>query len=67
MFTPINLPALDAARAFLKAGAALETPDLSCMDKDGLCAMLLMCGMSSDPSDRAFAKACRDELARRKD
>lgn len=51
----------------IMAAAAIETPDLSHMDKDGLCALLLTCGMSNDPSDRAFAKACRDELARRKD
>ena len=44
----------------------VEAPDLSGMDSDGLCAMLLMCGRSSDPTDRAFAKACRDELAKRK-
>jgi len=27
---------------------------------------MLACGMSNDPTDKAFAKACRDELAKRK-
>ncbi|MES2973340.1 MAG: hypothetical protein V4757_07010 [Pseudomonadota bacterium] len=43
-----------------------EAPDLSDMSTDDLCAMMLACGMSNDRSDRDFAKACRDELARRK-
>lgn len=51
----------------IMAAAAIEAPDLSHMDKNDLCALLLACGMSDDPSDRVFAKACRDELARRKD
>lgn len=51
----------------IMAAAALEAPDVSHMTKDDLCALLLTCGMSNDPSDRVFAKACRDELARRKD
>lgn len=51
----------------IMAAASIDPPDLSHMDKRDLCALLLECGMSNDPSDRAFAKACRDELARRKD
>lgn len=43
-----------------------EQPDLSDMSSDDLCAMMLGCGMSNDPSDQAFVKACRDELAKRK-
>ena len=43
-----------------------EAPDLSDMSNDDLCAMMLACGMSGDPSDAAFVKACRDELAKRK-
>jgi hypothetical protein len=43
-----------------------ETPDLSDVPTDDLAGLLLACAMSNDPSDRAFAKACRDEIARRK-
>lgn len=44
----------------------VEAPDLSGMDNDTLCAMLILCGRSDDPTDKAFAKACRDQLAKRK-
>jgi len=43
-----------------------ETPDLSMMSNDDICALMLATGMSNDPSDKAFCKACRDELAKRK-
>jgi len=43
-----------------------QAPDLSHMSNDDLCALMLACGLSNDPSDRAFVKACRDELAKRK-
>jgi hypothetical protein len=51
----------------IMAAAAIEAPDVSHMSKNDLCILLFACGLSNDPSDRAFAKACRDELARRKD
>lgn len=43
-----------------------ETPDLSGVPTGDLPALLIACAMSNDPSDKAFAKACRDEIARRK-
>jgi hypothetical protein len=41
-------------------------PDLSHMSTDDLCQLLLMTGASHFPTDKAFAKACRDEIAKRK-
>jgi hypothetical protein len=41
-------------------------PDLSHMSTDDLCQLLIMTGASHEPTDRAFAKACRDEIAKRK-
>jgi len=41
-------------------------PDLSHLSITEVCALMLQCGMSEDKSDRDFANACRDELARRK-
>jgi len=41
-------------------------PDLSDMSTDDLCDLMLACWMSNDKSDRVFAKACRDEIAKRK-
>ena len=43
-----------------------EAPDLSMMSNDDLCSLMLATGMSNDPSDKAFCRACRDELAKRK-
>ena len=43
-----------------------ERPDLSDMTTDDLCGLMLACGLSDDESDKAFAKACRDEIAKRK-
>ena len=40
--------------------------DLSDMPTPDLCNLLLACGMSNDPSDRMFVRACRDELTKRK-
>ena len=44
----------------------LPPPDLSDTPKNDLCALMLACGMSNDPSDKMFVRACRDELAKRK-
>jgi hypothetical protein len=44
----------------------MEKPDLGYMSTADLVELMLACGMSSDPSDKEFAKACRDEIARRK-
>lgn len=44
----------------------LLPPDLSDTPTNDLCALMLVCGMSNDPSDKMFVKACRDELAKRK-
>lgn len=44
----------------------LTPPDLSDMSTIELCALMMACGMSNDPSDKAFVKACREELAKRK-
>ena len=43
-----------------------ETPDLSGASDADLCRLMFVTGLSNDPSDKAFCKACRDELARRK-
>ena len=43
-----------------------EAPDLSDMPINDLCGLMLACSMSKDKSDQLFAKACRDEIARRK-
>lgn len=43
-----------------------EMPDVSMMSDIDLIEMILACGMSSDKSDRAFAKVCVTELAKRK-
>lgn len=43
-----------------------EAPDLSHTSTDDLCDMMLLCGKSEDPSDKAFVRFCRDEIARRK-
>lgn len=43
-----------------------EAPDLSFMTTADLVALMGECGQSPEPSDQAFAKACRDEIARRK-
>ena len=43
-----------------------EAPDLTSMSSDDLCTFMIACGMCEDPSDKAFVKACRDELAQRK-
>lgn len=43
----------------------LLPPDLSDTPTPDLCALMMACGMSKDPSDKMFAKACRDELAKR--
>lgn len=39
---------------------------LSSLSVNDICAMMLACGMSNDKSDRAFAKECALELAKRK-
>lgn len=44
----------------------LLPPDLSDTPTQDLCALMMTCGLSDDPSDQMFAKACRDELAKRK-
>jgi hypothetical protein len=43
-----------------------EKPDLSATSAADLVALMTACGLSPDPSDQEFARACRDELARRK-
>lgn len=43
-----------------------EPPDLSETPTQDLCGLMLACSLSNDPTDKAFAKACRDEIARRK-
>jgi hypothetical protein len=43
-----------------------QQPDLSHMSIPDLIAMASECIGSPDESDREFAKACRDELAKRK-
>lgn len=43
-----------------------ESPDLSDMPTDDLVALMCGCSYSHDPSDKSFAKACRDEIAKRK-
>ena len=45
---------------------AFEPPDFSETSTDDLCGMMLACGASEDESDKMFAKACRDEIAKRK-
>lgn len=49
-----------------RARDSFELPDLSDMPELDLVMLMGQCGRSNDPSDKAFAKACRDELARRK-
>lgn len=44
----------------------MDRPDLTQTSTDDIVVMLMTCGLSRDPDDQAFAKACRDELARRK-
>jgi len=44
----------------------LLPPDLSHTPTQDLCMLMMDCSMSDDPSDKMFAKACRDELAKRK-
>jgi len=44
-----------------------EAPDLSDMPVSDLVPLMLACSMSNDKSDQAFARACRDEIARKKD
>lgn len=44
----------------------IETPDLADIPESDLCALMMACSMSDDPTNKAFAKACRDELAKRK-
>lgn len=46
--------------------ADYQPPDLSHMSTDDLCHLLLMTGGSDHPTDKAFAKQCRDEIAKRK-
>lgn len=41
-------------------------PMLDHMSTADLVAMMGECARSDDPSDQAFAKSCRDEIARRK-
>jgi hypothetical protein len=41
-------------------------PALREMTNFELVMLMGQCGKSDDPSDKAFAKACRDELASRK-
>jgi len=48
------------------ADQKLEAPELDHMSTHDLCWLMLACGLSEDPSDKAFVKACRDELAKRK-
>lgn len=43
-----------------------EAPDLSHMTTDELCQLMIVCAMSNEQSDRDFAKACKDEIAKRK-
>ena len=43
-----------------------EAPDLSFMSAADLVTLMGECGRSDDSSDKAFAKACRDELSKRK-
>lgn len=43
----------------------MEQPDLSHMPTPELVMLMAACGSSDDPSDKEFAKACRDEIARR--
>lgn len=40
--------------------------DLSMLSNSDLVTLLVECGSSLDPTDQEFAKACRDELARRR-
>lgn len=40
--------------------------DLSDVPEADLVGMMLACGTSNHPTDKAHVKACRDELARRK-
>ena len=44
----------------------IERPDLSHTPTSDLAAMMIVCGMSNDPSDKQFAKFCREEISRRK-
>jgi hypothetical protein len=46
--------------------AEIERPDLSEVSTQDLIGMMLGCGLSNDPSDKQFAKFCRDEIAKRK-
>ena len=46
--------------------ADYKAPDLSHMSTDDLCQLLLMTGGSREETDKKFAKACRDEIAKRK-
>lgn len=41
-------------------------PDLSDISTDDLAYLMIECGLSRDKSDQMFAKACRDEIAKRK-
>ena len=54
------------AAAMLADLQPTQAPDLSDMTNDDLCSLMLVAGFSNDPSDKAFSKACRDELAKRK-
>ena len=44
----------------------MERPDLSDVPTPDLVGMMAACGQSNDPSDKEFAKFCRDEIAKRK-
>ena len=43
-----------------------KAPDLSHMSTNDLCALMFATATSNDKSDKDFAMACRDEIAKRK-
>ena len=44
----------------------MEMPDLSDVPTSDLVLLMGSCAQSNDLTDKEFAKACRDEIARRK-
>ena len=43
-----------------------DYPAFQDMPVDDLVRLMMACSMSNDPTDKAFAKACREEIKRRK-
>ena len=44
----------------------IERPDLSEVPTPDLVEMMVACAMSGEPSDKEFAKFCREEIKKRK-